>query len=66
MKKGFLYALAFLALLMCMSMFGCDGGSNDRCTICGKEATHQFQGSGYCTKHYNDAVSWAIDNVSDN
>lgn len=44
------------------------GGSSSKgsgCTICGKKATHSFQGSGYCDRHYNDAVKWAIDNVAE-
>lgn len=44
-----------------------DTGSNSHggsgCTICGKTATHTFQGSKYCKKHYNNAVDWAIDDV---
>lgn len=40
------------------------GGSTSKCTICGKAATHTFQGSGYCTKHYKDAIVWAMDNVN--
>lgn len=36
-----------------------------QCTICGKSAKKTFQGSGYCTTHYNDAVKWAIDNAAD-
>lgn len=38
--------------------------SISKCTICGKAATHTFQGSGYCTKHYKDAIVWAMDNVN--
>ena len=40
------------------------GGSTNKCTICGKAATHTFQGSGYCTNHYKDAIAWAMDNVN--
>ena len=40
------------------------GGSTNKCTICGKAATNTFQGSGYCTKHYKDAIVWAMDNVN--
>ena len=42
------------------------GGSSvgGKCTICGKKATRSFQGSSYCSKHYNGAVDWAIDNVA--
>ena len=39
-------------------------GSTTKCTICGKAATYTFQGSGYCTKHYKDAIVWAMDNVN--
>ena len=42
------------------------GGGNTSiadCVICGKDATHKFQGSSYCGKHYDDAVKWAIDHV---
>lgn len=37
----------------------------NECTICGKTATHTFQGSGYCNKHYDNAIKWAIDNPKD-
>ncbi|MBE7036011.1 MAG: hypothetical protein E7403_01805 [Ruminococcaceae bacterium] len=40
-------------------------GDESKCTICDKPASHSFQGSGYCGEHYNDAVRWAIDNVSE-
>lgn len=44
--------------------FGSGGGGNtSKCTICGQPATHTFQGSGYCTEHYKDAIIWAADNV---
>lgn len=39
-------------------------GSTNKCTICGKAATQKFQGYGYCTKHYKDAIVWAMDNVN--
>lgn len=46
------------------------GGSSEsktssKCTICGQKATNTFQGSGYCSKHYSDAVKWAINNVAE-
>ena len=34
------------------------------CTICGKTATNTFQNSRYCQQHYEDAIIWAMDNVS--
>lgn len=37
-----------------------------KCTICNKDAYNEFQGSPYCDEHYEDAVLWAIDNVSGN
>ncbi len=61
-----LVAIAFVvfALKSCMGgIFSSEDTS--KCTICGKAATHTFQGSGYCTKHYNNAVKWAFDNVAD-
>lgn len=39
--------------------------SSSKCTICGQKATNTFQGSGYCSKHYSDAVKWAINNVAE-
>ena len=36
--------------------------SNGKCTICGKPATERYQGSGYCTEHYKDAIIWSMDN----
>lgn len=54
-----------LSIIMLFSLCACGGGrSGSGCTICGKAATHTFQGSGYCDRHYSDAVSWAIDNVA--
>ena len=67
MKKGI---ALFFAVVMLLSLCACGGGSgggrssSSRCTICGKAATHTFHGSGYCDRHYNDAVTWAIDNVA--
>lgn len=57
-----------LAAVMMFSMCACDSGSSSKsstskCTICKKTATHTFQGSGYCTEHYKDAIGWAADNV---
>lgn len=53
-----------IAVISCLitlpGMLG--GSSGSGCTICGEDATQTFQGSRYCTKHYNDAVSWAINN----
>ena len=64
MKKIISLLLAF-TMLCSMAMFTSCGGSDskDGCTICGKRATHKFQGSEYCTTHYNKAVKWAIDHV---
>lgn len=50
-------------LIVLFSLSACGGGGGG-CTICGKAATHTFQGSSYCSQHYNNAVSWAIDNVA--
>lgn len=53
--------------LIAVGGIGSGGNSSNtsisECVICGKNATHKFQNSSYCTKHYNDAVKWAIDNV---
>ncbi|MBS5575214.1 MAG: hypothetical protein ACLR8U_13250 [Oscillospiraceae bacterium] len=73
MKK---WMALFLCAILILSLCACGGGSggggsssrgssSSRCTICGKAATHTFQGSGYCDRHYNDAVTWAIDNVAE-
>ena len=59
-------------ILLFASLGGCgggsggsrSGGSTNKCTICGQAATHTFQGPGYCTKHYKDAIIWAMDNVN--
>lgn len=62
MRKGL---FLILALVMCLSLCACGGSTKTgKCTICGKSATHTFQGYGYCDKHYSNAVRWAIDNVS--
>jgi hypothetical protein len=59
-----------LCIVLCFASCGgsssssSKSGSTRTCTICGKTATHTFQGSGYCTKHYNDAVNWAMDHVN--
>lgn len=72
-KKSSIWGMMFIIIifLLILSMFiGSIGGGNNknrygsgRCTICGKSATQTFQGSGYCDKHYKDAVSWAFDHV---
>ena len=69
-KIGIIFVVA---VMLFFALFdGCDGGSGgsrsggstNKCTICGKAATHTFQGYGYCTKHYKDAIVWAMDNVN--
>ena len=61
MKKMIVF---FLAVVLCFGLSACGGSkSTNRCTICGKTATHAFQGSGYCDTHYKDAVSWAMDHT---
>lgn len=52
-----------LILVLAFLLYACDSGTS-RCTICQKTATHTFQGSGYCDKHYQDAIIWAFDHVS--
>ena len=51
-----------VAILIGINAFGnsSNGGNTDTCTICGKKATHTFQGSGYCDNHYEDAINWAL------
>lgn len=53
-----------IAVIFCLvtlpNMIG--GSSGGGCVICGKSASHTFQGSSYCSQHYNNAVKWAIDN----
>ena len=51
-----------VAILIGINGFGNSsyGGNTDTCTICGKRATHTFQGSGYCDNHYEDAINWAL------
>lgn len=61
MKKGF---ILIMAILLSFSLYGCGGGrGTSKCTICGKSATHTFQGSGYCNTHYADAVAWAAGHI---
>lgn len=58
MKK---IAVLTIAIIIILSMTACGGGSSrSKCTICGKAATHTFQGSGYCNTHYSDAIAWAM------
>lgn len=68
MKKAFalfvIIALCISILCACVGGSSSSRGSTSKCTICKKTATHTFQGSGYCDKHYQDAVEWAFDNVS--
>ena len=59
MKKIISLLLAF-TMLCSMAMFTSCGGSSKGCTICGKEASHTFQGSKYCTSHYKDAIVWSM------
>lgn len=40
--------------------------SGNRCDICGKAATHTFQGYGYCEEHYQKAILWAFENTNPN
>lgn len=51
-----------VAILIGINGFGNSSyrGNTDTCTICGKIATHTFQGSGYCDNHYEDAINWAL------
>ena len=73
------YAILFIvfAIFFCgMGIFFCSTGikegelssgkksTGNTCTICGKPATHEYQGSGYCDEHYNDAVEWSINNAA--
>lgn len=69
MKKFALIIVAAYILLFIIvgTLSGSGGGKNSSgCTICGKSASHTFQGSRYCDTHYNNAVKWAIDNVAEN
>ena len=68
MKKtsGF-WGIVFIIITLLLVLSMCNGGGSHygagRCTICGKPATHTFQGSGYCDQHYTNAVNWAFDHV---
>lgn len=61
--------IIIMAIMMAVIVLTCVGcgssgsGGTSKCTICGKSASHTFQGSGYCDKHYNDAVNWAMDHT---
>lgn len=62
---AYMIFVVVLALLLVGLSSGGSSSKGSGCTICGKKATHSFQGSGYCDRHYNDAVKWAIDNVAE-
>ena len=64
-----LFAVIFIAivLIIVISLFNGSGSGSGRygkgsgkCNICGKTATHTFQGYGYCDTHYENAVNYAI------
>ncbi len=53
-----------IVALFTILLVGCSSSSGtSKCTICRKTATHTYQGSGYCTEHYKDAIAWSIKNV---
>lgn len=58
------FLLLVLVVIYAVQISENSTGSTNKCTICGKAATYTFQGSGYCTKHYKDAIVWAMDNVN--
>lgn len=58
-----LVGIIIYAFRSCSEIGGRAGSG--KCTICNKSASHTFQGYDYCREHYNDAVSWAIDNAND-
>ena len=65
---GGLIGVIIITVLIVMLLFSCSierPRDINECTICGKKATHTFQGSGYCNKHYDNAIKWAIDNPKD-
>lgn len=71
MKPKTFFIIFAVALVIFIAAKSCSsdgssssGGSSNRCTICNSSATNTFQGSGYCDKHYKDAINWALDNVS--
>lgn len=60
-------ALLLAVIIYAFSSCGEAGGKagSGKCTICNKSASHTFQGSDYCDRHYKDAIEWAVDNVND-
>ena len=68
MKKDTLFGFIFMFFILMVILSMCSNGTerygkgSGKCNICGKSATHTFQGYGYCNKHYDGAVKWAIDN----
>ena len=65
---GGLIGVIVITALIVVLLFSCSierPRDINECTICGEKATHTFQGSGYCNKHYDDAIKWAIDNPKD-
>ncbi len=54
-----------LILIISMLVFLPKGSSRNRCDICRKPATHTFQGHGYCSEHYQDALNWAFEHTKE-
>ena len=55
--------LLLVVVLLATLLSACGGSSSgtSKCTICRQKADTTFQGSGYCTKHYKDAVIWTAE-----
>lgn len=63
MKKSKLICVIVLLVIMLSVLVGCsdDGhapgyGNTNKCTICGKNATHKTSNYGFCDKHWKNAI----------
>ena len=62
---GLIAILIVGAVLLGLALGSMASSSGNRgCSICHEPATHRFQNTPYCYKHYTNAVNWAIDNVA--
>lgn len=67
-KKIISVILALVMLFSVLTLFSaCDSGhapgygKTNKCTICGKKATHKTSKYGFCDKHWKKATNQQID-----
>ena len=64
MNRIFRYiAVVVMLLMLALVAAGCSDhapgyGQTDKCTICGKKATHSSTNYGFCDKHWKEATGW--------